>query len=60
MSRQASFLMKYNYTLLYEWKLLNQGGIEDKYIPGKQNPLLRLADLDGDNDLDLALWLKCS
>ena len=32
---------------------MNQGGIEDKYIDGKKNPILKLADLDGDNDLDL-------
>lgn len=32
---------------------MNQGGIEDKYIPGKKNPILKLMDLDGDNDLDL-------
>ena len=51
--KASKFSDEIQLTLLYEWKLLNQGGIEDKYIPGKQNPLLRLADLDGDNDLDL-------
>ena len=39
--------------LIYEWKILNQGGIVDRYIPGKEKPILKLADLDGDNDLDL-------
>ena len=51
--KASKFSEEIQLTLLYEWKLLNQGGIEDKYIPGKQNPILRLADLDGDNDLDL-------
>jgi hypothetical protein len=51
--KASKFSDEIQYTLLYEWKLLNQGGIEDKFIPGKQNPLLRLVDLDGDNDLDL-------
>ena len=44
--------MKFN-SLVYEWKLLNQGGIVDRYIAGKKDPVLQLADLDGDDDLDL-------
>ena len=40
-------------TLTYEWKLLNQGGIVDRTITGKSNPIIKLGDLDNDNDLDL-------
>ena len=32
---------------------MNQGGIVDRYIEGKRDPIILLADLDGDNDLDL-------
>ena len=39
--------------MTYEWKLLNQGGIVDKKINGIQWPVLKLGDLDNDNDLDL-------
>ena len=39
--------------LVYDWKLVNQGGIVDRYISGKKDPIILLADLDGDNDLDL-------
>jgi hypothetical protein len=39
--------------ITYEWKELNQGGIVDKTIWGQSNPVIKLADLDNDNDLDL-------
>ena len=42
-----------SYTLTYEWKELNQGGIVDRTISAKENPILKLGDLDNDNDLDL-------
>jgi hypothetical protein len=41
------------FTLTYEWRLLNQGGIVDRSISGKSNPILKLGDIDNDNDLDL-------
>ena len=42
-----------SYTLKYEWKLLNQGGIVDRKIQGLDNPVMKLGDIDNDNDLDL-------
>ncbi|MAW49556.1 MAG: hypothetical protein CMC41_00125, partial [Flavobacteriaceae bacterium] len=51
--KASNFSDEIKLELLYEWKLLNQGGIVDRYIEGKPNPVLRLADLDGDDDLDL-------
>ncbi|MDB3901625.1 FG-GAP-like repeat-containing protein, partial [Flavobacteriaceae bacterium] len=39
--------------ITYEWKELNQGGIVDKTIMGRLNPVLKLGDLDNDDDLDL-------
>ena len=52
-SKASKFSQELRLELLYEWKLLNQGGIEDRYISGKRDPIIFLADLDGDNDLDL-------
>ena len=51
--KASSFSDEIKLELFYKWKLLNQGGIVDRYIEGKPNPVLRLADLDGDDDLDL-------
>ena len=42
-----------SYTLKYEWKLLNQGGIVDRKIQGLDKPVMKLGDVDNDNDLDL-------
>jgi hypothetical protein len=42
-----------SYTLKYEWKLLNQGGIVDRKIQGVDKPVMKLGDIDNDNDLDL-------
>ncbi len=47
------FSSEINYTLAYEWKILNQGGIVDRTINGNKNPVLKLGDLDNDEDLDL-------
>ena len=47
------FSAEINYTLAYEWKILNQGGIVDRTINGNKNPVLKLGDLDNDEDLDL-------
>ena len=43
--KASKFSMKYNLHYCMR-KLLNQGGIEDKYIDGKKNPILKLADID--------------
>ena len=51
--KASKFSDEIQLTLVYEWKLLNQGGIVDRYIDGKKDPVLQLADLDGDDDLDL-------
>ena len=51
--KASKFSDEIQLTLVYEWKLLNQGGIVDRYIAGKKDPVLQLADLDGDDDLDL-------
>ena len=47
------FSTEIDYTLAYEWKILNQGGIVDRTIDGKKKPVLKLGDLDNDEDLDL-------
>ena len=51
--KASKFSEEFELSLYYEWKLLNQGGIVDKYIEGKKDPIILLADLDGDDDLDL-------
>ena len=42
-----------SFTLTYDWKILNQGGIIDKSILAKSNPILEFMDLDNDGDYDL-------
>ena len=59
-SKASKFSQELKLELLYEWKLLNQGGIVDRYIEGKKDPILRLADLDGDDDLDLLFGSRVS
>ena len=51
--KASEFSEEIQLQLLYDWKLVNQGGIVDRYISGKKDPVILLADLDGDNDLDL-------
>ena len=41
------------FTLVYEWKILNQGGIVDRTVSGVSDPVIKLADVDNDNDLDV-------
>ncbi len=41
------------FTLAYEWKILNQGGIVDRAISGVSDPVIKLGDVDNDNDLDV-------
>ena len=52
-SKASKFSDELRLELLYEWKQLNQGGIVDRNIAGLERPILRLADLDNDDDLDL-------
>lgn len=49
----GAFSDESSFTLTYEWKILNQGGIIDRTIAGNSAPILKLADLDNDNDMDL-------
>ncbi|SNR46143.1 DNA-binding beta-propeller fold protein YncE [Lutibacter agarilyticus] len=42
-----------SFTLVYEWKILNQGGIVDRSVQGVADPVLKLGDVDNDNDLDV-------
>ncbi|MDC1432321.1 FG-GAP-like repeat-containing protein [Polaribacter sp.] len=41
------------FVLTYEWKLLNQGGIIDRSINALGKPVVKLTDIDLDNDMDL-------
>ena len=47
------FSEEQSFQLTYEWKLLNQGGIIDQSINALQDPVVKLSDIDGDNDMDL-------
>lgn len=49
----GDFSEEQSFTLTYDWKVLNQGGIIDNNISGKTNPVLKFTDLDNDGDLDL-------
>ena len=49
----GAFSTEDSFTLTYDWKILNQGGIIDRSISGIESPVIKLADLDNDNDLDL-------
>jgi hypothetical protein len=49
----GAFSAEDSFTLTYDWKILNQGGIIDRSISGIGAPVIKLADLDNDNDLDL-------
>lgn len=42
-----------DFVLTYEWKILNQGGIIDRRIQGRKDPVIKLADVDNDSDMDL-------
>ncbi len=41
------------FVLTYEWKELNQGGIIDRNINAVSSPVVKLSDIDLDNDMDL-------
>jgi hypothetical protein len=49
----GAFAAESTFTLTYDWKILNQGGIIDRSISGIDAPIVKLADIDNDNDLDL-------
>ena len=51
--KASKFSQEVQFTLAYEWKQLNQGGIVDRNIAGLEKPVVKLADLDNDDDLDL-------
>ena len=46
------------FTLVYEWKILNQGGIVDRAVSGVSDPIIKLGDVDNDNDLDVIYGSK--
>ena len=46
------------FQLVYEWKILNQGGIVDRTVNGVSEPIVKLADIDNDNDLDVIFSSK--
>ena len=49
----SEFAEESSFQLTYEWKLLNQGGIIDRSISSVEEPIVKLTDIDGDNDMDL-------
>lgn len=49
----GEFSDEQQYILTYDWKILNQGGIIDRRIQGVKDPVIKLADLDNDGDMDL-------
>jgi len=49
-----------SFTLLYEWKILNQGGIVDRTIIGVDDPIFKMSDADGDGDFEIAYGSKNS
>ena len=54
----SPFSEEQSFQLTYEWKLLNQGGIIDRSISSIQDPIVKLTDIDGDNDMDLVYGSK--
>ena len=56
--KAGEFSEESSYTLKYEWKLLNQGGIVDRKIQSYENPVMKVGDIDNDNDLDLIYGTK--
>jgi hypothetical protein len=49
----SEFSEENTFVLIYEWKLLNQGGIIDRAINAVGKPIVKLTDIDLDNDMDL-------
>ncbi|MEL1231492.1 MAG: FG-GAP-like repeat-containing protein, partial [Candidatus Neomarinimicrobiota bacterium] len=51
--KAGEFSQESTFTLKYDWKLLNQGGIVDRTISGWEDSVMKIGDIDNDNDLDL-------
>ncbi|MEN8794889.1 MAG: FG-GAP-like repeat-containing protein, partial [Flavobacteriales bacterium] len=49
----SEFSEENSFVLTYEWKELNQGGIIDRSINAVSKPIVKLTDIDLDNDMDL-------
>ena len=49
----GAFSNEQSFTLTYDWKVLNQGGVIDNSIQAVSNPILEFMDLDNDGDYDL-------
>jgi hypothetical protein len=49
----SQFSVEDKFQLLYDWKILNQGGIIDRTITALAGPIIKLIDVDNDKDLDL-------
>ena len=54
----SQFSEENSFTLTYEWKELNQGGIIDRSINAVGKPIVKLTDIDFDNDMDLIYGSK--
>jgi len=49
----GEFSDEQTFTLTYDWKILNQGGIIDRSISAVNNPMLEFLDLDNNGSYDL-------
>jgi hypothetical protein len=54
----SQFSEENSFTLTYQWKELNQGGIIDRSINAIGKPIVKLIDIDSDNDMDLIYGSK--
>ena len=51
--KSGKFATEGSFTLTYDWKAVNQGGIIDYAVSTKSDPVLKMVDIDGDDDLDV-------
>ncbi|MDB4316424.1 FG-GAP-like repeat-containing protein, partial [Cyclobacteriaceae bacterium] len=49
----SAFAVEGSFDLTYEWKSVNQGGIIDYKVVTVADPVLKMVDIDGDDDLDV-------
>ena len=49
----GEFSDEQTFTLTYDWKILNQGGVIDRSISAVNNPMLEFLDLDNNGSYDL-------
>jgi hypothetical protein len=49
----SAFAAEGSFDLTYEWKSVNQGGIIDYKVATVADPVLKMVDIDGDDDLDV-------